>query len=81
MRNPWKILRCQLRSHRWETVEVGGDKGWKCRNCQALVLEREYLERGQHDPDEPDRPVWSAGSPPPTSAWAQWAATRQRRKK
>jgi hypothetical protein len=64
MRNSWKILRCQLRPHRWETVEVRGDKGWKCRNCHALVLEREYLER-VHDPDAPDRPVWSAGSPPP----------------
>ena len=60
MRNPWKVVRCLLGAHRWQTCEVGGDKGWSCRHCEALVLEREYLER-VHDPDATDRPVLSHG--------------------
>lgn len=51
-------------------TEVSGDKGWKCRHCDALVPEREYLE-SVHDPDASDRPVMShggaaAGSHPPS---------------
>ena len=60
MPNPWDFLRCVVGVHRWQTVEVSGDKGWKCRRCEALVLEREYLER-VHDPDATDRPVKSHG--------------------
>jgi hypothetical protein len=60
MRNPWNVVLCLLGVHRWRTYSVSGDKGWKCRNCEALVLEREYLER-VHDPAATDRPVMSHG--------------------
>ena len=56
MRNPWHVLRCKLGVHRWETVEVSGDTGWKCSSCGEELFEREYLER-VYDPDDPGRPV------------------------
>ena len=62
-------LRCLLGDHRWQTADVDGDKGWKCRHCDALKLEREYLER-VHDPNAAYGSVTShggaaGGSPPP----------------
>jgi hypothetical protein len=51
MRRPWTAVRVLFHSHRWDAVEIDGDAGWKCRVCDAIVLEREYLER-VHDPDE-----------------------------
>jgi hypothetical protein len=41
-------------------AKPAGDKGWKCSNCEALVLEREYLER-VYDPDATDGRVMSHG--------------------
>ena len=61
MRNPWNVLRCLRGVHRWHTSEgVDGLKRWDCRDCSALVLEREYLER-VYDPDATDRLVMTHG--------------------
>ena len=50
MQNPSTLVRCRvLGLHRWETVEVGGDRGWACRTCDEVVLERYFLER-EYDP-------------------------------
>ncbi len=50
MPNPWTIVRCRVFGlHRWETVEVRGDRGWACRTCDEVVLDRYFLER-EHDP-------------------------------
>jgi hypothetical protein len=60
MRNPWTVLRCRFLGHGWETIEVDGPVGWRCRCCDELVLEREYLER-VHDPEVTDRSPASHG--------------------
>lgn len=65
MRNPWVFVRCQVvGKHRWEPVHGASrlDSGWRCRDCQELLLERYLLERN-HDPDE-CRPygTWGGGA-------------------
>jgi tRNA(Ile2) C34 agmatinyltransferase TiaS len=56
MRN---VLRRLFHSHKWDAVEVKGEKGWKCRNCGEFLSEREYIER-IHDSDRegPKRAPW-----------------------
>ena len=50
MPNPWTVVRCRVFGlHRWETVEVHGDRGWACPTCDEVVLERYFLER-DYDP-------------------------------
>jgi hypothetical protein len=39
------MLRCGLQYHRWQAIEIDGDKGWACRDCNKQAFEREYLER------------------------------------
>lgn len=51
--NPWTFVRCQVAGkHRWEPVgdEDDLDTGWRCRDCDELVLKRYILERN-HEPD------------------------------
>ena len=52
MRSPWTFVRCQVAGqHRWEPVgdEDDLDTGWRCRDCDELVLKRYFLER-DHEP-------------------------------
>lgn len=69
MRRAWAYLRCYvLRVHRWEPLLDEDEKGWTCRDCDELELERYHLER-VHD-WEPGSPLYTsaAGGPPPPVA-------------
>jgi hypothetical protein len=65
MWNPWPFVCCQIAGqHRWERVGDEDDyldTGWRCRDCDELVLMRYVLERN-HDPDVgPPYGAWGAG--------------------
>jgi len=64
MWNPWTFVRCRVaRKHRWEPV-VGDDldSGWRCRDCDELVLKRHFVER-DYEP-EVTSPYWGRPQDP-----------------
>jgi hypothetical protein len=62
--NPWTFVRCRVvGKHRWEPVAGDDpDSGWRCRDCDEVVLERDYIER-DYDP-EVSSPYWGRSQAP-----------------
>jgi hypothetical protein len=65
MLNPRTFVLCRvLRNHTWERIDGDDlDSGWRCRDCNELVLDRYLLER-DHEP-EVKSPYWGRRQRPP----------------
>ena len=51
MRRPWNIVRCKLGRHRWETVQVGPERGKECRHCKERIFDKPGSDDVRHVAD------------------------------